>query len=409
MVVATVGLIVRRPRWLDEGWVAAAGAAVMLAFGWGTIGDVERAVVETAPILLFLLGMMVIAASADAAGIFEWAARLAIQSAGGSGWRLFVNLYLLGAIVTLLLSLDVTAIVLAPIICVALLRLQVDPRPFLVACAFVANTGSLALPMSNLTNMLVYELLGVGMTTFVRHLALPHLVALLVNLGIFRLLFRGAIPSRVTTALPDIPYPDRPFFLYALAVVGIVIVGLLVLGLLGSPLWPPALLGAVLLVGPGLARRRLAIRSLAAGVSWSLTLFVVGLYAVVLAFQRALGVIDLSWLRAESLLAMLALVLTVTLGVNLVNNIPMSLLTISLLQQIEPAVREVLAGAVLIGSNIGPNLTPYGSLATMLVLAEARRRGVYISFGAYLRVGLVTTPIVLLAATLVLVGLTGGR
>lgn len=407
ILAVTILLIAARPRGLGEGLAAAFGAVLMIAAGRATPADVGMAAQATERILLFLLGMMVVSAVVDEAGFFDWAAHAAIRASGGRGRLLYVYLYLLGAAITIFLSLDVTAIVFTPIVCASALRLRLKPAPFVFASAFVANTASLTLPVSNLTNMLVYDLLGIDFWSFVRYMAVPNLAALAVNLGIFLALFWSDIPDRFDVPKsPTRSGAERRFLVAAGVGLGAVVVSLVIAGFAGWPLHEAALVGGLGLAALGLGSGRVRPSTIRRGIAWQLPLFVIGMYVVVLGADRAvLGPLWGELLRlgaAQPTLGVVALAFGTGLGANLVNNIPMSLVAITALQSL-PGPRELLSFAAVIGTNLGPNVSVFGSLATMLVLTAARQRGIRITPGEYFRVGLLTTPPMIAAAVLLLV------
>lgn len=406
VLLITVGLIVTRPRGMNEGLSAALGAAATLALGTATLADAWRGLEDTAGILAFLLAMMLVSTVAERAGLFEWAASRAVELSGGRGRLLFVNLYLLGAAVTLFLSLDVTAIMVAPVVVASVRRAKLSPLPFVLAVAYVANTASLFLPVSNLTNMLVYGLLGIPFWEFVRLMTLPNLAAMLVNVVVFLILFRTSIPHRFDLPPRRSSSPTSTSFRIAAIGLVLVIVGLVWFGSLGLPLYLPAVVGAAILAPLGLARGELTVRNLAAGVAWSLPPFVVGMYTIVVAAGRS-GLNDL-WHgvlagagASPSYLDLLRLAFASALGANLVNNLPMALVAIAGLQS-AGAIVPAAAFATLIGTNVGPNVTEFGSLATMLVLRSAQRGDIHVGAGRYLLIGLLTTPLMVLAAATVL-------
>src|SRR5690606_19080661 len=157
VVSATLLLILMRPRGISEAWIALGGALALLATGVVDLSELPDIAGESLDVLLFLLGMMTLTGIVERAGIFDLLAESCARAARGSGRRLYVLLFLLGAVVTALLSLDVTVIVLTPIVYAVTRRRGLDPLPFLFATAFVANTASLALPVSNLTNLLLFD------------------------------------------------------------------------------------------------------------------------------------------------------------------------------------------------------------------------------------------------------------
>jgi arsenical pump membrane protein len=295
----------------------------------------------------------------------------------------------------------VTVIVVTPIVYALTQRLEIEPLPYLFACAFVANTASLFLPISNLTNILIYDLLHLSFVQFAAVMFLPNLAALAVNVGIFFVIFRGQLPGRfATTALTD----DAPPSGFAIAAIGLALVlaALLAFGLLALPLAIPACIGAAVLVILAAAQHRMTRRDVVGSVSWSLFPFVIAMFTVMRGLERA-------WLphlhtmpTGHGLGTLLAIAFGTGVGANVVNNVPMIAAMITLLRAVATPVPEHLAFATLIGTNIGPSVLTFGSLATMLWLALVRKRGVEVSARAYLRIGLLTTPPMLLAATVTL-------
>jgi len=328
------------------------------------------------------------------------------RAARGSGYALFVGVFGLGAAITALLSLDVTVLVLTPIVYALATRLRLDALPYMYACTFVANTGSLLLPISNLTNLLVYGLLGFGFARFADTMLLPQIVALAVNLAVLFLLFRARLPRRFERgALTALPMNTDPTYLrIATAVLGATLLALLACGLRAWPIYPPALVGGASLLTVGLARRRLVPRQAAREISWGLFPFVIGMFTVICGVEAAwlprLGGVDR--LSAHDLPALLVTAFGTALGANLVNNVPMVAGMIGLLGHADPAARQPLALATILGANLGPVVTPFGSLATLLWLTIVRRKGEEVSTLGYMKVGALVAPPVLLAATLAL-------
>ena len=402
----TIALIVLQPRGLNEAWAASGGAAAMLLCGFATLGDLWRVTHEVTDILLFLIGMMALTAAVERSGLFDLLAIRTARAARGSGTALFVGVFLLGFAITALLSLDVTVIVLTPIVYALVWRLQVPPLPFLFVCTFVANSGSLIFPISNLTNLLAYDLLGLGFGGFVARMALPQLAALAANIGLFLVLFRRDLPRRFDpTDLPRRPVGLDPNYLRVATLgLALVLVALFACGILGWPIAAPALLGGAALGAVAIARHKATARDLTREVSWGLIPFVIGMFLVIRSAQElwivALG--DRLVLDTHDLRALLAMAFGTALGANLVNNIPMIGAAIGLLTHADPASREPLALAAVLGANLGPTVTPFGSLATMLWLTIIRRKGQPLTTLAYMKVGALTAPVTLLAATLAL-------
>lgn len=399
--VATLALVLARPRGLSEAVGAAIGAAACVALRLSSLADIRAIASETVNILLFLLGMMVVTGVAEHAGVFEALAERSARLARGSGFLLLLSVFLLGTLTTALLSLDVTIIVVTPIVYSLVTRIGIDPLPYLVVCAFVANTASLFLPMSNLTNILVYDLLHLSFVHFAGVMFLPNVAALLVNIGIFVVLFRGRIPRRFT--LPDFGVAPRPpGFRTASLTLAAVLTALFMSGIAGVPLAVPAISGAAILGLSAMARKTIAARSINEAIAWPLFPFVFAMFVVIRALEHA-WISHISYLPSDAGFRTLAAVAFGTgLGANIVNNIPMAVAMISLVQSVAPPAREWVAFATLIGTNIGPSILTTGSLATMLWLAIVRQRGMPMNALTYAKIGLVTTPPMVAAATVVL-------
>ncbi len=400
----TLFLILRKPFGLHEAWGTGIGAILMLTCGLVTIPQSLQTVAEGANVLFFLLALMVLSALLDIAGFFEWAAILAARACDGDGHKLYRNVFVLGALTTAVLSLDTTAIILTPIVVASVQRLNLKSYPFLIACAFVANTGSLLFPVSNLTNLLFQEAFHYSFVSFTLFMLLPQLVALSLNYFLFKLLFKSSIPKTfdknlLPAALSAVP--DQPFFIGALLIVLFVIVGYFLGSLHRIHPVIIASIGASALLVWGACRRQLKSR-MWKDISWSLFPFVIGLFVVI----RGVENIGLSEIASrmlvmadkQPLVQIPAIACATALGSNLINNIPMALLAVSALKHAHSGALDQYAA--LLGCNLGPNLTVAGSLATMLVITSARKRGENISAMDFLRIGLVATPVLVLGAAI---------
>ncbi len=402
VVAATLALMLARPRGISEAWAAAGGAGVMLLVSPLTLGDLPEVLRETGDVLLFLTGMMVLTILVEQAGVFDHLAERCARLARGNGILLFCIVFLLGAIVTALLSLDVTVIMLTPIIYTVAVRRQLDPLPFMFACTFVANTASLVLPISNLTNLLVYHDLGIAFDEFAAVMWWPNLTAAAVNLLLFLILFRARLPRRFPPGSDASLPPVDWWFVTASVVLAGSLAALLGLGLAEAPLAPGALGGAALLLLIGLVSGRVRLPRLVREVSWPVLVFVVGMFLVVRGVE--IGLLDRWSLTVpdDPAQALLLGAGASAIGSNIVNNVPMTLLMMSLFPRAAGPAQDALAYGTLIGANIGPTLTTYGSLATMLWLTVVRRRGLVITTREYLTIGALTMPPVLAAATVAL-------
>jgi arsenical pump membrane protein len=312
--------------------------------------------------------------------------------------------FLLGAVTTAVLSLDTTAIILTPIVVACVQRLNLKAYPFLIACAFVANTGSLLFPVSNLTNLLFQQSFHYSFVSFTLFMLVPQIVALLLNYWLFKFLFKSSIPQTFDQNLLPAALSvvgDKPFFIGSLVVVILVILGYFAASMYRIHPVIVASIGAGLLLAWGILRKQISHR-IWKDISWSLFPFVIGLFIVI----RAVENIGLSKIAADlikladkhELVGVLAISSGTALGSNLINNIPMALLAVSALKHANSSLLDQYAA--LIGCNLGPNLTVAGSLATMLVITSARKRSQDISPMDFLRTGMVATPVLVLGTSL---------
>lgn len=415
----TLFLILWRPRGVREVWFAVGGAIVMFAAGYVGTDDVAELWTETGSVLVFLAGMLVVGYVADQAGVFAWLANHAARLSGGSGVRLYVGLYLIGVFVTVWFSLDTTAVVLAPIVYSLVRTLGLPALPFVFATTYVANTASLLLPVSNLTNLIVWNRFGIPFWEYAAVMALPAFLVVVVNLAFFLWRFRREIPKRfaleplaATAAGAEEPPAKLSGDTAALLTRNLVILAAILVGLAAAPffdweLWAVALIGAVVLAVVEMTTGPLRLRQLATGISWDLLPFVFSLFLIL----RGVGKSGLSKLArtmligsgaGDSFVELLTIAATTALGSNLINNLPMLLVAADSLT--EPIVTgQVGIGAMyaaLLGANLGPNLTVIGSLATMLSLSIIGKKGLRVPGLLYLRIGIITVPLLLLSAAL---------
>jgi arsenical pump membrane protein len=405
--VLTLFLMLKKPWGLHEAWATIIGAALMLSAGTLTWAQAGQKVVEGGDVLAFLLALMFLSALLDQAGFFEWCALTAIKAAKGNGQALFRNVFLVGAAVTAFLSLDTTAIILTPIVVSLVQKIKIEARPFLIACAFIANTASLLLPVSNLTNLLFQHAFNLSFFVFVAHMLVPQIVALVLNYLLFLLIFRKSLPQSFDDDTPEAASAlhNPVFFKVSVATIALVTIGYFIGSLAHVPSYVVAFTGCAIMLVAGALLKQISWSKLFKRVSWELFPFIIGLFVVVAAVEN-LGLAHLAQeglarMRPDSLLSNLAIGFGSGIGSNIVNNIPMALLAISVLQKAHSAGQSGLYAA-LIGCNLGPNITIAGSLATMLVISEARKGGEKIDGWQFFKTGALVTPVLLFASCLAL-------
>ena len=388
VVAATLVLMLTRPGGLSEAWFAASGAAVLVLRGILPLDAPITAFADTADVLIFLAGMMLITGVVERAGVIEVVAERIAHVCGESIHTLYIAMFILAAVVTATMSLDVTVIMVTPVLFAITRRRGIDPIPYLFASAFVANIGSLILPVSNLTNLLLVNRLDLRFSDFVKIMWLPNTVALLTTLALFLWLFRDQLRTETIAdeAPADDPIPGiaaRSWRNWVGFATVAVVLGLLFVGFTENPIWIPAAIGAIILLVASIATRRITIRDVIHDLSPSLYVFVIAMTMLVQAFTNEV-LADFVLPVPDSLAGQIASG-TLLAGVvsNIINNVPATVVASEVLSTVPSGPREVMSYAALIGANIGPALTTYGSLATMLWLSIIRKRGTSVSTGTW--------------------------
>ena len=396
--LATAGVLARPFRWPEAIW-AVAGAALLLVLGLLPWTDGLRTVLQGTDVYLFLIGMMLLSEVARREGLFDAVAALAVNLARGSTARLFLLIYAVGVVVTAFLSNDATAVVMTPAVFAAARKARADPLPLLFVCAFVANAASFVLPISNPANLVLYASHAPALGDWLARFALPSLAAIVATYAALRLAERARLAGPCAEAVEQPRL--TPGGWTALAAIGVTAATLLAVSWLNLQLGLPTfLLGAAttLIV---LIRDRAAPWPLLRGVSWSILPLVAGLFVLVAGLGHTgvvamlAGMLD-SAMRASPDGAAAGAGGLLAFASNLTNNLPAGLVASAVVSQAHPPARVV--DALLIGVDVGPNLSITGSLATILWLTAIRREGETVGFWRFLKVGaLVAPPAVMLA------------
>ena len=416
LFVFTLVLVIWQPRGLNVGWSALIGAGLALLTGavhLSDIGAVWHIVWNaTATFIAIIITSLIL----DEAGFFEWAALHVARWGRGSGHRLFILIVLLGAAVTALFANDGAALILTPIVMEMLLALGFGPGAtlaFVMAAGFIADTGSIPLIVSNLVNIVSADFFGLGFGEYAAVMVPVNVAAVLSTLAVLWLYFRRDIPARFdTSSLPDprSAIRDPVTFRAGWIVLTLLLVGFFVLEPLGIPVSAIAAVGAAGLLLVAGRQHIVGTRRIMRGAPWHIVVFSLGMYLVVYGLHNA-GLT--AWLsRALAWTAGIDAdgagnVWGAALGTGLItaflasimNNLPTVLvgaLAIADVHTTDAAVRSAMIYANVIGSDLGPKITPIGSLATLLWLHVLARKGLHISWGYYFRTGIVLTLPVLL-------------
>ena len=390
-LVAVLGFALLRPHGWPEAVVAVPAAALVIVTGAISWHGAWVEVRELAPVVGFLAAVLVLARLCDDEGLFHAIGVLMARATSGGQHRLLLSVFGVSAAVTAILSLDATVVLLTPVVLATARTLAVPARPHAYATAHLSNSASLLLPVSNLTNLLAFSAAGLTFLHFAALMSLPWLVAIAVEYVLLRWLFRRDLAVEPQPAPPE-PV-DLPLF--ALVTVGLTLVGFAVTSLVGLSPARAAQAGAAALGVRGLVTRRTSVGRIVAAIDLPFLAFVLCLGVVVAAVMR--NGLEPAMHRVlpdgQGLLALLGIAAVAAVLSNIVNNLPAVLVLLPLAAPLGPAA--VLA--VLIGVNIGPNLTYVGSLANLLWRSVVRR-DMNPSFAEFSRVGLVTTPLTLVAA-----------
>lgn len=404
---ATLTAIVIRPLHIGEAWFAAAGAALMLAVGATSLVEAASAITAEWNLFLFFFGLMLTAAVADMARFFDWIAALAVAASRGSGRRLLLSVFVLGAIVTAFLSNDATAIILTPVVYAMVTRLRLRVMPYLLAISFIANSASMTLPISNPINVLVGEHLRAPLPDYLFHLLPASLAAIAITVAVFMALFWRTVDRAFVfdwKAAVAAASAERSFFVPVVAALAVLAIAYIAASALLWPLGVVATAGGLVLLGISAARRRLSVDHLRAHVSPALFVYIAALFVLIRAVEDAGLTTELvagAVARADdAATAVAGGLLGSAVTSNLVNNLPAVLVFVSGAQSggVHAALRAPFLFGALAGADLGPNLTPVGALSTMLWLVIVRRRGVEVSAWDFFRIGVIVAPLTLMAA-----------
>ncbi|MGO8718404.1 MAG: arsenic transporter [Acidobacteriaceae bacterium] len=396
-------LILWRPRRIPEYVWAVAGAMLLVLLRLLPLGAAWAAVCSGTSVYLFLAGMMLLAELARNHGVFDWLAELAMDHARGSQTRLFVLVYGIGIVVTALLSNDATAVLLTPAVLAVVRRTKTSPLPYLFACALIANAASFVLPISNPANLVVFDGQLPVLGEWLRIFLVPSIGAI----GMTFVVLWWHSRADLRPAMEDGVQPASLNAMGRRAGVGILLAAgaLLATSAFGGPVGPAALAAGVLAMLFVAGRQGRVMAAALRAVSWSVIPLVAGLFVIVAALQGAGGLaISADALKTAAGWSHLAGWSAVAFGfgiaANAINNLPMGLIGAGAIHAAHGT--RAMHAAVLLGIDLGPNLSVTGSLATILWLIALRREKIEVSGWRFLRVGVMVMPPALLMAVLAL-------
>lgn len=408
--VFTLMLVIWQPRGLGVGWSASLGALLALLAGVVSPGDIPTVWQIVWNATATFIAVIIISLLLDEAGFFAWAALHVARWANGSGTRLFAFSILLGAGVSALFANDGAALILTPIVISMLLALRFSPAStlaFVMAAGFIADTASLPLVVSNLVNIVSADYFDLGFARYAAVMVPVNLVSVAATLGMLWLFFRRDIPAQY--AVDSLPAPreairDPRTFFVGWIVLLVLLLGLFALEPLGVPISAIAAVCAAVLFAIAARGRHIATGKVLREAPWQVVIFSLGMYLVVYGLSNAGLTASLTGLLERFAQygvwgAALGTGLLSALLSSIMNNMPSVLIGALAIDasQASGAVREAMIYANVIGCDLGPKITPIGSLATLLWLHVLARKGIRVTWGYYFRVGIVLTlPILLL-------------